>query len=622
MDGGRSRAAFGGDSLAAALGERYEEFESLEARAGTLIYRARQCSTGRWVAIKLLMNDRRAPGDPPVEEVTALAELSWHGHVVSLIEAGATAEGIPFIVTEFVPGGTLADVEVDDEAVGVEGSAIDVVLDAAVQVASALAAAHRLGVVHCDVKPSNVLLAPDGTARLGDFGIARMLEHTAPTLEDVRGTVHFVAPEVLDGGQPTAASDVFALGRTITAVVESDGAGSESFLAAVARDMQGGSERMPRLRRHLADAPATIAVIEAMLDPDPAKRPSAADVAERLSLLRGSDTADTAPTPAPPRSHRPRRQREPLATRGRRAALVVAGIALASTGIFLGSADNDAPAGGTATPGQLCDAATEMVRTSNQFIDNLTPRLRSDMSTYQLLHYLLREVPKELARRAQGLVDTARRFPATRPWADQLSTGSLERLVLADGIYNVGRSKFIIGDNADVDSATVPAIVRQEALAWDRLSDTARRLCDLPKETTQKASVGTTLRERLSGDELADLFDDPRSYDLFDDQFVVLILELAPSYVHREIRGHDEWVETLFTRRPSVRELFFRHYPELVLAAAGESPKLADWLQHEKGDWLRTLEETINGLDDFRRSNLRTLYRAQMEDLGIEPRGS
>lgn len=618
MDGGRSRAAFGGDSLAAALGDRYEEFESLEARAGTLIYRARQCSTGRWVAIKLLMNDRRGPGDPPVEEVSALASLSWHGNVLSLIEAGRTDDGIPFLVTEFVPGGTLADVEVDEDAVGAPESPIDLVLDAAVQVASALDAAHRVGIVHCDVKPSNVLLAPDGTARLGDFGIARMLEHTAPTLEDVRGTVHFVAPEVLDGGQPTAASDIFALARAITAVVEADGQQSDSFLAAVARDMQGGSERIPRLRRHLRNSPEALEVLEAMLDPDPSHRPSAARVAEALAdrhsegELRQPVAATAAPTPV-------RRARESLAQRSRRALLVVVGIALIGGAVVLGSAERDQAEVGDVPIAKVCDVARQMVLTSNEFIDNLPNRLRSDDSTYDLLRYLTKEVPEELADRAQGLVDTARRNPQTRQAAEQLSPGSLERLVLADGIYNVGRSKFIIGADSNVDSATVPAIVRQEALAWDRLTDAARRLCDLPPETTQKASVGTTLRERLSGQQLADFFDDPRSYELFDETFVVLILELAPSYVTREFEGRGDWVRELLDRRDSVRELFLRHYPELVLAAAGQDQEFADWLQHERGEWVRTMERAIGELDSFRQENLRSLYADELRDIGAEP---
>src|SRR5690606_29393509 len=110
---------------------------------------------------------------------------------------------------------------------------------------------------------------------------------------------------------------------------------------------------------------------------------------------------------------------------------------------------------------------------------------------------------------------TGRRLPSTRRAAEELSSGSLERLILADGIYAVTRDEFIIGPHADVDRTTVPAIIRSEALAWDALSDLARDQCELPPETTQKASVGSLMRERLRQDGLQDLFVDERSFDLF-----------------------------------------------------------------------------------------------------------
>ncbi len=600
--------AFGADSLAAALDGRYEHFESLEARAGTLIYRARQRSTGRRVVVKLLMNERAPADAPPPEEVRALAELSWHSNVVTLIEAGTTPDGIPFLVTDFVSGGTLADIRPEEG----DATAVDRILDAVAQVASALGAAHRLGVIHCDVKPSNIWLASDGSARLGDFGIARMLEHTAPTLDDVRGTIHFVAPEVLDGGQPTAAADVFSLGRTIGSVIEGDGtARNDSFLTAVARDMQSGATTFPRLRTHLAHDPRTLALLESTIDPDPTRRPTATDVADALRER--------------PRTGLPvtlARSWRPTGPTLRKVAMVAVGIMLVATGLLVRNGEDDTSAETVATVAELCTSAADMVRASNEFIDSLPARLDETESTYDLLDYLLREVPQQLAQRAQPLIDTARRLGSTRRDAEQLSAGSLERLVLADGIYNVARGKFLIGPHAEVDNATVPAIVRPQALAWESMSRLAREQCDsLPAETTQKETVGSMLRERLGFNDpdtnsLADLFGEERSYDLFDDQFVILMLELAPDFVLDLYTRNTEWVTELFERQHGLRDLFTSQSPELLLQVARQEPALVDVIQ-SNGDWLHHLRETLDGLGALRRQSAERLYREQFDGLGI-----
>ena len=182
--------------------------ESLGAGATGEVRRATVRSTGEAVAVKLLRPDLAR--DPVLvarflQEAEVLRRLS-HPHLVRLrdvvLEAGRLG-----LVVDLVDGGDLrgrlreAGTLTPDEAVRT-----------AAQVASALAAVHAAGVVHRDVKPANVLLAADGSARLADLGIARLA--SAPELTShtgVVGTPDYLAPEAAEG-QAGAASDVYALG--------------------------------------------------------------------------------------------------------------------------------------------------------------------------------------------------------------------------------------------------------------------------------------------------------------------------------------------------------------------------------------------------------------------------
>ena len=136
-----------------------------------MVYLARQEALDREVAVKVL---RRDVEDPKVwrefrREAHTVARLSAHPHVVTVYTAGRSAVGQPYLVTEYLDRGSLADLIADGPVDAKDVATIGVA------VADALAAAHDLGILHRDVKPGNVLLAHDGRIKLGDFGIARLL---------------------------------------------------------------------------------------------------------------------------------------------------------------------------------------------------------------------------------------------------------------------------------------------------------------------------------------------------------------------------------------------------------------------------------------------------------------
>src|SRR4051812_44502471 len=173
------------------------------------VYRAFDETLERWVAIKVLHHTME---DDPVQlerfrrEARTVARLS-HPHVVTVIDAGAD-DGHPFIVFEHVDGDTLkALIKRNGPLPVVEAVAY------AIEIGRGLMAAHSERLVHRDVKPQNVLIDPDGRAKVTDFGISRSLDSDGLTATGrVLGTTDYVAPEQALGEDVTEQSDVYSLG--------------------------------------------------------------------------------------------------------------------------------------------------------------------------------------------------------------------------------------------------------------------------------------------------------------------------------------------------------------------------------------------------------------------------
>ncbi|RPF27070.1 serine/threonine-protein kinase [Georgenia muralis] len=175
----------------------------------------------RTVAIKQL---HTAPGLPEAEaelaksramrEARITARLH-HPHAVPVFDA-VEHEGRPCLIMPFLPSTPLSAVLRERGPLPVAD-----VARLGAQVASALAAAHGLGIVHRDVKPGNILITDDGAAHISDFGISHAMgDPTLTATGMVHGTPAFLAPEVARGGDATFASDVFSLGATLYAALE------------------------------------------------------------------------------------------------------------------------------------------------------------------------------------------------------------------------------------------------------------------------------------------------------------------------------------------------------------------------------------------------------------------
>ena len=293
-----------------------------EVRAGT------DLRLQRPVAVKFLLPEMAARDDIRRRfeaEACAAASLS-DPHAVAVFDTGEH-EGRPYIVMERLPGETLAD--------RIATGPLDPqwIRQVAREVLGALAAAHRAGLVHRDVKPGNILITADGHAKIADFGIAKSLEGSGDLTGtgQLLGTPAYLAPERLDGAAATAKSDLYSLGVVLYEAL----AGRCPFpgttplataRAVVAGDYQPLDEVRPGLD------PDLVAAVERAMAIDPADRFDAAEAmaaalsaGDQPTLVNGAAMGATSvmarpalgdtqvvETPLPPPPARPR-ARVPLA---------------------------------------------------------------------------------------------------------------------------------------------------------------------------------------------------------------------------------------------------------------------------------------------------------------------
>ncbi len=283
---GRFRAAYTDPvtvpSLPQELVERFEPLELLGAGGMGTVVRARDRHLDRIVAVKLMQ-----AGVPPEardrfrREAQTLSRLR-HPGVLQLYAYGVSRAGEPWLVLEYVPGESL------EKRIPDPGS-----VPALLEVAEALDAVHAAGLVHRDVKPANILVLPDGSARLIDFGFALDPSRTALTADGfVVGTLAYMAPEVVRGGPATPAADWFGWGATLFAALE--GRTPFSWDETIG---YGNGGAPPQLRfGRVAPASREAALLARVLAVDPATRlQGAAAVAEVLGTRGRTTRVPSAP---------------------------------------------------------------------------------------------------------------------------------------------------------------------------------------------------------------------------------------------------------------------------------------------------------------------------------------
>ena len=167
------------------------ELRQLLGRGGSAsVYEAYDAQHGRPVAIKVVDVRRFDPSSRRafVRELQAMGRLGDHPNVVDVLSSGFTDDGSPYLVMPLMSGGTFDDRVNDDGAL-----ALAAVLEVGVHLASALETAHRRGVLHCDIKPSNLFIGPFEAPMLGDFGISSVAYAGVTTTSHFGVTVRYAA---------------------------------------------------------------------------------------------------------------------------------------------------------------------------------------------------------------------------------------------------------------------------------------------------------------------------------------------------------------------------------------------------------------------------------------------
>ena len=232
-----------GIELGTVLGERYEVLSVLGMGGMGVVYKARDRELSDLVALKALRKSLVAPNTQGADVAAGLkdelrlARKVTHPNVLRTHDF-QVIEGRPLISMEYVRGITLRVMM--DGAVGIPRSASVRILQ---QLCAGLGAAHEQEVLHCDIKPENVILEADGNAKLMDFGIARPLAtRGSQGVQQVVGTPYYMAPEQITGSGVTTRSDVYACGVVAYELL----VGKRPFAASSAKEV---------FRMHLQEQP-------------------------------------------------------------------------------------------------------------------------------------------------------------------------------------------------------------------------------------------------------------------------------------------------------------------------------------------------------------------------------
>jgi serine/threonine protein kinase len=324
------------------LAGRYRLVERIDEGGAGEVWQARDERLGRDVAIKILGPSADEAFRERFADEARRAAAVVHPNVVTVFDEGRDGDDA-FMVMELVRGRTLRDVVADRGPLRPHETARIIA-----QIAAALDAAHEAGVIHCDVKPANVIVDRQGTAKLTDFGIARAAR--GPREHELIGTARYIAPERIEGRAPTERSDVYSLGLVAYELIAGRPPNAEMETEDLLRLRLEG--RPPSLRSaRVGIGDELDAVVAKALARDPQARYASAGAFAR-DLLAASQHDDA--TGVLPPVTRPLRRGRTLQFDSTLALLAIVAVLIATLAIFASFQGRGVE--GRATPGPSASA--------------------------------------------------------------------------------------------------------------------------------------------------------------------------------------------------------------------------------------------------------------------------
>jgi predicted ATPase len=261
----------------------FDDAEEIGRGGFGIVYRCSQPGLDRAVAVKVLTAELNENRERFLREQRAMGRLTGHPNIVGVLQVGETESGYPYLVMQYHREGSL-----EGRIRRLGPLALDEVLRLGVKMAGALATAHRLEIIHRDVKPGNILSTEYGEPALSDFGIAHISGGFKTATGTFTGSPAFTAPEMLGGDPPTEASDVYGLGATLFCALTGHAAYERrSGEQVVAQFLRIATESAPDLRE--SGIPEDVSsVIEKAMSRDPNGRPTAIELGEELRRVQAS----------------------------------------------------------------------------------------------------------------------------------------------------------------------------------------------------------------------------------------------------------------------------------------------------------------------------------------------
>ena len=261
----------------------FDEVQEIGRGGFGVVYRCIQRDLDRTVAVKVLTVDLDEENRARFfREQRAMGRLTGHPNIVNILQVGVTASGLPYLVMPYHRQDSL-DVRIRRHG----PLSLDQALRLGVKMAGALESAHRLGIVHRDAKPANILLTEYGEPQLADFGIAHIAGGFETATGAVTGSPAYTAPEVLSGDPPRAAADIYGLGATLFSALTGHAAFERrSSEQVVAQFLRITTHTAPDLREHGIPEDVSDTIARAMARTPDQRPATAADFGEELRALQ------------------------------------------------------------------------------------------------------------------------------------------------------------------------------------------------------------------------------------------------------------------------------------------------------------------------------------------------